>query len=109
MTLGDLGDFARQISSIASTLVLLGGFFWFLFRKLRAYHMQNIKALNDLKDGQLETRSEVGEVKDQFKLLNGSVARHEKAIGDLDKRHGERLSALEGAVFHRPPISEETL
>ena len=94
MNLTDLGEAAKQLSSIISTLVIVATGIWFLVRKAREYFNSLGTKMDVLALGQEAINS-------HLKALNGSVAKHDVELGHLL----ERVAALEGAIFQRrqPP------
>lgn len=103
MTLTDIGEMARQLSSIISTLVIVAGGVWYLVRKARGYfdaQAARQETQDRKQDAMLE--AQIG-TNDHLATLNGSVARHEQEIG----RMREHIAGLEGAVFKRGPLPEE--
>ena len=90
LTLTDIGEAAKQLSSIISTLVIVATGVWFLVRKIREYFNSLGTKMGVLALGQEG-------INGQLRTLNGSVAKHEVELGHLL----ERVAALEGAVFQR--------
>ena len=90
LSLTDIGEAAKQLSSIISTLIIVATGIWFLVRKAREYFNSLGTKMDVLALGQEG-------INGHLKTLNGSVAKHETEISHLT----ERVAALEGAVFQR--------
>lgn len=96
MTITDIAEAARDLSSLLTTVAAVIGGVWFFYIKARRFARGFLDKQDELLQGQQGTN-------DHLAKLNGSVARHEKEFGLVK----ERLAAIEGAVFKRPPLPED--